>query len=255
MTLETLIFRSRAVSPPGHLHLFDLMTRTYPAIRRRGITGLLHYEAGVFTHWIEGPADAVVALWQRIQRDYRHTAVELLRREVRGDQRFMDWGMSFEVPLEFTRQPLLGFVPLDGRVRALHKDGAHQSPIPVRLSVLNRDLPPENHPGERLARVVAKCLVLLRGINAGEASPVVLSVGVKHGERVTVGHGHHLAMQRQGSSDRAEQLKQGGQHGQCQSGPKPDKRWLSRKRSRQGALRFVHAGYSIPVVPRRPQLL
>jgi hypothetical protein len=113
MHLERLIYRSKAVTNLGHLHLFYLMSQTCASNRRRGITGLLQYDQGVFTQYIEGPDDAVEALWQRIQQDPRHTQLELIRREPCIDRRFRDWTMSFEVSPGFARLPMRGFIPLE----------------------------------------------------------------------------------------------------------------------------------------------
>lgn len=111
--LERLIYRSKAASNLGHLHLFYLMSQTQVSNNQRGITGHLQYDHGVFTQYIEGPGEAVDVLWKRIQQDPRHTQLELIKREPCSDRRFRDWSMSFEVSPGFTKLPMSGFIPLE----------------------------------------------------------------------------------------------------------------------------------------------
>jgi len=111
--LERLAYRSHASSNLGHLHLFHLLTQTYASNHDRGITGHLQYADGVFTQYIEGPRDAVAAVWQRIQRDRRHHKIELLAHGPCHERRFADWTMSFKASPGFARVPLQGFIPFE----------------------------------------------------------------------------------------------------------------------------------------------
>ena len=70
--LERLIYRSKAASNLGHLHLFYLMSQTQVSNNQRGITGHLQYDHGVFIQYIEGPGEAVDVLWKLLWK--RHEA-------------------------------------------------------------------------------------------------------------------------------------------------------------------------------------
>jgi hypothetical protein len=59
-----------------------------------GVTGVLMTSGGIFFQIIEGPPEAVDALWAAIGRDPRHTDVLLLSAEEGIRRRlFPDWGM------------------------------------------------------------------------------------------------------------------------------------------------------------------
>lgn len=60
----------------------------------RGITGFLMSSGGLFLQVIEGPVEAVNALWEEIQRDPRHRNMLVLtmRRDV-PNRLFPDWSM------------------------------------------------------------------------------------------------------------------------------------------------------------------
>ena len=60
---------------------------------QHGITGALICRHDVYLQLIEGPAEAIDALYARIQADDRHTNVELLLTEDMGERMFPAWAM------------------------------------------------------------------------------------------------------------------------------------------------------------------
>lgn len=58
-----------------------------------GITGALICRHDVYLQLIEGPAEAIDALYTRILADDRHTNVELLLTEDMGERMFPAWAM------------------------------------------------------------------------------------------------------------------------------------------------------------------
>ena len=60
---------------------------------RDGITGALICRNDLYLQMIEGPADAIDALYSRIQADDRHFDVRLLLEEPMGERLFPGWGM------------------------------------------------------------------------------------------------------------------------------------------------------------------
>ena len=60
---------------------------------RDGITGALICRHDVYLQLIEGPADAIDALYARICADDRHTDVRLLLSEDMGERIFPAWAM------------------------------------------------------------------------------------------------------------------------------------------------------------------
>lgn len=60
---------------------------------RLGITGALICRHDVYLQLIEGPADAIDALFATIEADDRHFDVRLLLSEDMGERMFPDWAM------------------------------------------------------------------------------------------------------------------------------------------------------------------
>jgi hypothetical protein len=64
--------------------------------RRLGVTGiLLHLDHG-FLQVLEGPEDAVLETFARIQRDRRHIGVRVLVQREADERLFGDWSMGFD---------------------------------------------------------------------------------------------------------------------------------------------------------------
>ena len=59
------------------------------------ITGILLYNSGNFMQLLEGDEDRVTALYERIKRDKRHTAVTLLLKEPIAKKNFDNWEMGY----------------------------------------------------------------------------------------------------------------------------------------------------------------
>ncbi len=60
---------------------------------RDGITGALICRHDLYLQLIEGPADAIDALYAKIAADDRHSNVTLLLTEDMGERMFPDWAM------------------------------------------------------------------------------------------------------------------------------------------------------------------
>lgn len=61
----------------------------------KGITGLLLYRDGSFVQFLEGPATAVDALYDKIERDPRHHGVIRVLRQPVTKRDFKQWSMAF----------------------------------------------------------------------------------------------------------------------------------------------------------------
>ena len=89
-----LIYQSTSVrSPVDNEDLRDLIERSTENNKAAGITGLLLLSGNRFLQVLEGPSDAVNALFGRIIRDKRHRDVQLLTYEPIGEVYFDDWNM------------------------------------------------------------------------------------------------------------------------------------------------------------------
>lgn len=63
--------------------------------KRCEVGGVLHFGAGYFFQYLEGPADEVDGLYARICRDPRHHHVRRLTRRPVRSRRFEHWSMKF----------------------------------------------------------------------------------------------------------------------------------------------------------------
>lgn len=80
----------------------------------KGITGLLLYRDGSFAQFLEGPAYAVDALYDKIERDPRHRGVIRVLRQSVTKRDFREWSMAFrDLDMIRKRGPLSG---VDGLV-------------------------------------------------------------------------------------------------------------------------------------------
>ncbi|MEO0557680.1 MAG: BLUF domain-containing protein [Bacteroidota bacterium] len=106
--LYGLLYRSQATTPLRFQTLRDLVMKARENNTATDITGILFYTEpsvetpGMFSQWLEGPKDAVRALYAGIQNDPRHTNVELIEhgRIVdligRDERLFPLWTMRYE---------------------------------------------------------------------------------------------------------------------------------------------------------------
>jgi blue light- and temperature-responsive anti-repressor len=88
-----LAYRSQATRVLSSAALAALLQQARQRNRALGITGLLVADGARFMQWLEGPGDAVHAVWSSIRRDARHGHIEQIA-VPRGTQRlFADWQM------------------------------------------------------------------------------------------------------------------------------------------------------------------
>ena len=93
--LHRLVYISSATA----LHGDDILEAILAEARRNNsrdrITGLLLYHDGNFFQTLEGPKDKVLACYDRITADARHTGCILLLSEPADRRMFSDWEMGF----------------------------------------------------------------------------------------------------------------------------------------------------------------
>ena len=92
--LLSIIYTSKAttrVTP----EMVELISETSARNNRRiGVTGLLLYGSGNYLQVMEGEAENVGTLFQRIQKDPRHTDCKVLHRQPTGKRCFEGWQMG-----------------------------------------------------------------------------------------------------------------------------------------------------------------
>jgi hypothetical protein len=111
--LERLLYRSKATSTLGSLHLFNMLNEARAKNADLEITGHLLYSKEVFVQCIEGPRASIESLWKSLQRDSRHYDIELLARGPLEVRRFADWSMAFSTYASLNRFNMPGFFAID----------------------------------------------------------------------------------------------------------------------------------------------
>lgn len=91
-----MLYFSSAVRLFSDDELLELLKVARANNARLGITGTLLYSDGNFVQLIEGPDDAVDALYARISRDPRHTALLKALDGPITERRFAKWPLAFD---------------------------------------------------------------------------------------------------------------------------------------------------------------
>ena len=121
--LVRLLYASRAVdTSPAAIEAILAQSRQHNP--SSGITGVLCYGGGIFLQALEGGRSAVSALYGHIQRDPRHTDVELLHYEEITERRFGGWTMgqvnlskvNHSILLKYCEKPELNPYVVSGKV-------------------------------------------------------------------------------------------------------------------------------------------
>ena len=94
MSLTQVLYRSRsAATVESGMQMSDILDQARAGNARDHITGVLTSVGGFFVQIIEGPEPAIDRLLTRLNRDVRHTELEVLERRVVGERMFGDWDM------------------------------------------------------------------------------------------------------------------------------------------------------------------
>ena len=116
---STLIYRSRALEafPPAELE--RLAARAFASNLRLDVTGILVFDGDYFLQVLEGPADAVTAVFDKLSRDPRHDNLVTLLHGQEARRRFGSWGMYLTQP---DRSPQTGIRPWMPQYHHLHEE-------------------------------------------------------------------------------------------------------------------------------------
>ena len=92
----SIVYASSAVKLFTEQEIIKLLEISQRNNEQSGITGMLLYNGGNFIQVIEGPDEAVLALYDTIKRDRRHYKVTLLGQDPIHERQFPDWTMGFQ---------------------------------------------------------------------------------------------------------------------------------------------------------------
>ncbi len=92
--LHFLIYVSRAAVPMSGQALNELLKKSRDYNRSVGITGCLIHQDGYFMQMLEGPREAVLALFEKIKIDPRHLEAGIVIEAPARRRIFIDWSMG-----------------------------------------------------------------------------------------------------------------------------------------------------------------
>jgi len=119
-----IVYISRAVRPLSDQDLQALLAQCQRDNVRHNITGVLFYSHGNIAQLIEGEAEILEPLFEKIAQDGRHSDVKKLVSKSISTRSFSEWSMAFH-PLEPS-----GFKALQGFLLP-----QHMSPTPSSLTI------------------------------------------------------------------------------------------------------------------------
>ncbi len=95
MALIHLIYASAATAPFSKDQLLKLLEIARVRNEQRGVTGMLLYSEASFFQVLEGEEETVMALYDHIAKDTRHSTVVKIIKEEIEQRSFADWSMAF----------------------------------------------------------------------------------------------------------------------------------------------------------------
>lgn len=88
-----LTYRSVATTTPTAADLESLARRARARNRSHGVTGMLLFENGHYFQTLEGPPEGLEAIWSSVERDPRHSHIEVLSQHLVPSRLFSDWDL------------------------------------------------------------------------------------------------------------------------------------------------------------------
>ena len=92
--ISQLVYVSRSLVTHAR-ELMDIIDRSRERNAACGVTGGLLYTGGLFAQILEGDRSEIDTLMISIQRDHRHTGVNVLVVRTRAERDFARWTMAF----------------------------------------------------------------------------------------------------------------------------------------------------------------
>ncbi len=94
-SIHTIVYASSARWHLSEIELENILKRARINNTASGISGLLLYSGGNFLQVLEGAKDVVEKLYDRIERDNRHTGVMRLMEITSQERNFDGWSMGY----------------------------------------------------------------------------------------------------------------------------------------------------------------
>lgn len=93
-SIERVVYRSRVVQPAPMRALDDIMAVARAQNARWRITGALGFTGRTYVQFLEGPAESLDSLLERLRSDPRHTDLTILTRGPAAGRLVAGWTMA-----------------------------------------------------------------------------------------------------------------------------------------------------------------
>ncbi len=93
--LISIIYASTAVKLMNNQELLDILHTSRRKNQEKNLTGMLLYKGGNFLQVLEGEEEQVLETFNIIQKDPRHTQIQIISQERITGRQFTDWQMAF----------------------------------------------------------------------------------------------------------------------------------------------------------------
>ncbi|MCC7049448.1 MAG: BLUF domain-containing protein [Alphaproteobacteria bacterium] len=133
--LVSAVYVTSAIKPFGRQELLELLRHARRNNEAAGITGMLLYRSGNFIQAIEGPAEAVDRLLDRIALDPRHAGMIQVVRQPITRREFAAWSMAFD---DISNRDLAGEPGFSDFLRRLEDGTASSDDAGIAMTMLRR---------------------------------------------------------------------------------------------------------------------
>lgn len=112
--MHEIIYSSIATKKFSDAELTDLLNVSRLKNEQLGLTGMLIYGGGTFVQLIEGGIEAARELYEFVQKDPRHTQIEVSHQQKISERSFSAWSMAYKkFGYDPTYENISGYEPLD----------------------------------------------------------------------------------------------------------------------------------------------
>lgn len=109
--LTTLIYRSRSLQKFSQTDIEKLSAKAFSNNVKLNVTGILLFDGEYFLQVLEGPSEAVSAIFKKLSTDPRHSNIVTMLHGKEGKHRFGSWGMYYVKVDDRSTKDTLRWVP------------------------------------------------------------------------------------------------------------------------------------------------
>lgn len=107
-----ILYLSTATSLYDDNELENILVASRKNNERAGVTGILLYHDGGILQVLEGEEATVLATFQRIEKDQRHKAIQLVVQTTINTRSFSNWSMGFRKISAKDWHEIEGYIPV-----------------------------------------------------------------------------------------------------------------------------------------------